>query len=141
MFGGKDDDNYKLNDLWKFDLTSLTWTELVPAGANGVNSEEESNGIPMARSGHSAVIYQGYICIFGGIFEVTKELNDLQLYDIAQNRWICLFSQTNEPASASSPTKAMYAGNASPLMRRSLKNGESSPRVNQPNKEIPKTKY
>ena len=96
----------------------------------------------MPRSGHSAVLYDGYICIFGGIFEVTKELNDLQLYDIANNRWICLFSETNEPVSSSSPTKAMAAGNSSPLFRRSLKNGESSPRATQqPNQEIVKTSY
>ena len=32
--------------------------------------------------------YEGFICIFGGIFEVTKELNDCYLYDIKGNRWI-----------------------------------------------------
>ena len=123
VFGGKDDDNMKLNDLWKFDLTSLAWTELI------VQGDDEST-VPMARSGHSAVCYQGYICIFGGIFEVTKELNDLQLYDIANNRWICLFTETNEPVSSISPTKAMAAGNSSPLMHRRIsKNGESSPRA------------
>lgn len=26
VFGGKDDENAKLNDLWKFDMASLTWT-------------------------------------------------------------------------------------------------------------------
>ena len=25
IFGGKDDDNQKLNDLWRFDLGSRTW--------------------------------------------------------------------------------------------------------------------
>ena len=40
VFGGKDDENYKLNDLWKFDLTALTWTELIPVGTNGVNSNQ-----------------------------------------------------------------------------------------------------
>ena len=54
----------------------------------------------------------------GGIYEVTKELNDLNLYDIASNKWICLFTEKNEPVSAMSPTKAMAGGNASPLMRR-----------------------
>jgi len=28
VFGGKDDDNNKLNDLWKLDLTTLVWTEI-----------------------------------------------------------------------------------------------------------------
>ena len=82
------------------------------------------------------------MCIFGGIFEVTKELNDLRLYDIANNRWICLFSETNEPVSSVSPTKALAAGNSSPIMRRSLKNGDgSSPRATQTKQEIPKCSY
>ena len=50
----------------------------------------------MARSGHSAILYQNYIGIFGGIFEVTKELNDFHLYDITNNKWIKLFSEKVE---------------------------------------------
>ena len=72
----------------------------------------------MARSGHTASLYQGYICIFGGIFEVTKELNDLHLYDIANNRWICLFMEKTECVTAQSPTKSMAMGQPSPLPRR-----------------------
>ena len=86
IFGGKDDENAKLNDLWKFDMETLTWTELVAVNGGGSSSanhlgvsEHQTNRVPMPRSGHSAVLYDGYICIFGGIFEVTKELNDLQL--------------------------------------------------------------
>ena len=29
IFGGKDEDNGKLKDLWKFDLENCVWTELV----------------------------------------------------------------------------------------------------------------
>ena len=36
IFGGKDDENAKLNDLWKFDMETLSWTEL--AAVNGGNS-------------------------------------------------------------------------------------------------------
>jgi N-acetylneuraminic acid mutarotase len=28
IFGGKDDDNRKLNDLWTFNFTSMLWTEI-----------------------------------------------------------------------------------------------------------------
>ena len=103
VFGGKDDANQKLNDLWRFNLAERVWTELtVP--------QDQAHSIPMARSGHTATLYQGYICIFGGLFEVTKELNDLHLYDIANNRWICLFSEKTINVTAQSPTKSMAMG-------------------------------
>jgi len=36
---------------------------------------------PIARSGHSANIYNGQMYIFGGILELTKELNEMLIYD------------------------------------------------------------
>ena len=72
IFGGKDEENRKLNDLWKLDLISNKWTLL----------EQPSFTVPTPRSGHSADIFGDYMVLFGGIFEITKELNDLYLYDI-----------------------------------------------------------
>lgn len=86
IFGGKDDENFKLNDLWKFDLAARTWTNL----------ETATGTAPMARAGHTANVYEGKMFIFGGIFEVTKELNDCHIYDIAKDRWICVFEEKNE---------------------------------------------
>ena len=120
IFGGKDEDNTKLKDLWKFDLENCVWTELVTP-----NSEQ----VPHARSGHSSVIYQGYLCVFGGIFEVTKELNDCHMYDIAQNRWITLFAWLNEPTTAQSPTKTLALGSVSPIGRKGTMKGQSSPKA------------
>ena len=109
VFGGKDDDNGKLNDLWKFDLAANSWT----------NIETATGTPPMARAGHTANVYEGKIFIFGGIFEVTKELNDCHMYDIENNRWICIFDEKNEDgASIQSPTKIMAMGNNSPLLRK-----------------------
>lgn len=34
IFGGKNDENQKMKDLWKFDLESLTWTELIPTNSH-----------------------------------------------------------------------------------------------------------
>jgi len=51
----------------------------------------------MPRSGHSACIYKNYMLLFGGIFEITKELNDLYLYDLEKNKWIQLFEETSSP--------------------------------------------
>ena len=48
---------------------------------------------PCARSGQSAVVYKDYILMFGGIQEITRELNDLLVYDIKNNRWVTLFAE------------------------------------------------
>lgn len=119
IFGGKDDENEKLNDLWRFSLAERTWTKL---------EVESGQTAPKARSGHSAILYQDYICIFGGIQEVTKELNDLHLYDIAKNAWICLFEEKKEFVTAQSPTKSMAMGAVSPIPRRMTHKGDLSPK-------------
>ena len=38
-----------------------------------------------------------YIVIFGGIWDVTKELNDLHLYSVTQNEWLILHDSSNSP--------------------------------------------
>ena len=105
-------------------MAERVWTKL---------SVDQEHTVPTARSGHSAILYEGFMGIFGGIFEVTKELNDLHLYDIANNRWICLFNEKTEPVTAQSPTKTMAMGSVSPLMRRGTKAGDMSPGVNSNN--------
>jgi len=51
----------------------------------------------MERSGHSCEIYDNYMIVFGGIFEITKELNDVHLFDFKKSRWITLFEETSSP--------------------------------------------
>ena len=46
VFGGQDDDNNKLGDLWEFDLTGKKWNEITQA---------EGDFCPKPRSGHTAV--------------------------------------------------------------------------------------
>ena len=73
VFGGKAGNSLKLNDLWQFNIQSHVWTEIKP-----VDDER-----PEVRSGHTAVVWDGVMVIFGGIFEVTKELNDVCAFNIA----------------------------------------------------------
>uniref|UniRef100_A0A7S3FU64 Uncharacterized protein n=1 Tax=Strombidium rassoulzadegani TaxID=1082188 RepID=A0A7S3FU64_9SPIT len=85
IFGGKDIDNNKLNDIWKFNLRKLHWEQVVcPNG-------------PTPRSGHSSQIYREFMIIYGGIYEVTKELNDMHVFDMIRERWTCLFEELNSP--------------------------------------------
>lgn len=74
IFGGQDDDNNKLDDLWIFDLGSKSWNEIAP---------DASGFKPIARSGHTAVVWGQKMYIFGGILELTKELNDMVIFDFS----------------------------------------------------------
>ena len=93
VFGGKDEDNNKLNDLWKLDLNTYTWTEV----------KSSDSFLPLERSGHSCDVFESYMVIFGGIFEITKELNDLHLFDFKKQRWVTLFEEANSPKRELSP--------------------------------------
>jgi N-acetylneuraminic acid mutarotase len=76
IFGGKDEDNNKLSDLWEFNLNTYQWSEV------------QVEDIPLARSGHSCTLYKDFMLVFGGIHEVTKELDDMIIYDFKNRRWI-----------------------------------------------------
>ena len=87
VFGGKNDDSEKLNDLWVYNIAEKRWVEI---GATG--------NIPFERSGHSSDIFDDHLVIFGGIWDVTKELNDMHLYKFSDNTWITLIEPANSPA-------------------------------------------
>jgi hypothetical protein len=56
------------------------------------------------------VFYKDMMVVFGGIHEVTKELNDVVALDIAHRKWIVLFEETG----SSSPARLQPINNASP---------------------------
>ena len=40
------------------------------------------------RNGHSAILVQNrFMLVFGGIYEVTKELDDLHVLDLSSQTW------------------------------------------------------
>ncbi len=86
IFGGKDEDNEKLKDLWCFEFATRMWKQLP--------SEDESI---ISRSGHSAQVYNEYMLIFGGIHEVTSELDDMIAFNLKKNEWVQLFSEYVAP--------------------------------------------
>jgi N-acetylneuraminic acid mutarotase len=85
IFGGRDDENNKLNDIWLFDFSTYAW------------EYEECEHAPIARAGHTASLYKDMMIIFGGIIEVTKELDDMQIYDFRNKRWIEFFEECSSP--------------------------------------------
>ena len=78
VFGGQDDDNNKLDDLWEFSEAS-GWRQIQIA---------EGSIVATPRSGHSAVTFGNKMFIFGGIFELTKELNDMLVFDFTQGKFV-----------------------------------------------------
>lgn len=77
VFGGANEENNKMNDLWKFDLITNEWSEVKTGG----------HGKPSDRSGHAAVMYLDKMYIFGGLEGITHEMNDFYYFDLTQNNW------------------------------------------------------
>ena len=87
IFGGKDEDHEKLNDMWRFDFQTETWQEIIP----------ESDDQPTRRSGASCDVYGDKMVLFGGIYEITKELNDMWTYDFGLNKWTQIEGESASP--------------------------------------------
>lgn len=83
IFGGKDKEDNKLNDLWKYSFADETWQQV------------KTTNTPFGRSAHSMTVYNNYIVIFGGIYEITKELNDCHILNLQTGEWTKLFKSTN----------------------------------------------
>ena len=93
VFGGRED-NRILNDLWMFDLETLQWQELQE------NRDKVTGGFaeefPVERSGHSCDLFGHFMVIFGGFYNLTKELNDLYLFNFHTQAWIKIFEEIND---------------------------------------------
>ena len=100
IFGGKDNDDVLLNDLWRLDLESDVWEQV---------KVSDDSQVPQGRCGHSSVVYNGHILIFGGIFEITRELNDCYIFNLSNKRWLCLFNNSGQKVEvkSASETKRM----------------------------------
>jgi N-acetylneuraminic acid mutarotase len=102
IFGGElaTADQYQhYKDIWKFDLGTLTWTELVSKKKLG----------PSARSGHACVVWKHFMIVFGGFYEAARDApiwyNDVHVLDLRQEQWMDLpapsrLSTRPEPRSA-----------------------------------------
>mmetsp|Transcript_930 Transcript_930/g.947 ORF Transcript_930/g.947 Transcript_930/m.947 type:complete len:125 (+) Transcript_930:840-1214(+) len=98
----------------------------------------EGHELPLPRSGHMCDIYENYMVMFGGMYEITKELNDLLLYDFKLNKWIILFDESVSPKKL--PKEFSIVDDNSPNDRSPKKSNSplGKPNFNR-NKSIPKT--
>ncbi len=109
LFGGRDMANMSLDDFYSYDPSSKTWTNLsVPA----------SGALPQGRYGHSMVVIDNKIYMFGGAHVVPSAsfafLNDLYSYDPVSNVWTDLSVPIS--GSAPSPRSSHVAGVISGVM-------------------------
>ena len=119
VFGGKDDSSEKLKDFWSFNVAEQKWFEI---SANG--------SVPYERSGHSMVVYDDYIMVFGGIWDVTKELNDLHLYSLTKNEWITVQDAANSPLRSPAKSLKMKPGDSPFSATNPNANADSPNRLN-----------
>ncbi|CDW87956.1 kelch motif family protein [Stylonychia lemnae] len=92
VFGGAGDNSVRYNDIWIF--SEHTWTEIKP-----INQDQSE--VPQERGGHQSCVFgDRFLIVFGGIHDITYELNDLHIFDIKENRWF-LGNENNQNASQS----------------------------------------
>jgi len=75
VFGGRNDFNDMLEDTWEFNITDKTWHKIV-----GENH-------PVGRSSHTLTYDAERLILFGGIVNITKEINELHMFDFATKTW------------------------------------------------------
>jgi len=81
IFGGSDESNNKLNDLWKYDLEKNRWIII-----NHISTECD-DGQPTKRSGHASNVIGDKMYIFGGLEGITHETNDFFSFDFKTETW------------------------------------------------------
>ena len=84
IFGGSGEDAERKNDLWKYDANSEIWTE--------IKKKDTAAIWPQARAGHSAILADDKMYIFGGNLGLTLETNDLLAFDFKTSTWILVNS-------------------------------------------------
>ena len=75
------------------------------------------------RRGHSMLSYSEYIFMFGGIQDVTKEKNDVYIYETKRNTWSKIHTTTN----------SIY--DCSPTLKKSKKEVKYDPMLVQPTED------
>ena len=104
LFGGSGDNNIKYNDLWQFNNNA--WTKIckgVPFSSDVVQTGCPDN-LPLHKSGvQITLIKNRHILVFGGIHEVTYEMNDLASFDLTTKKWTTIDEENKNNSESGSP--------------------------------------
>jgi hypothetical protein len=85
VFGGTDGTK-QLNDLWCFNIGLKRWKLI---------QTEDQSKVPEPRRNLTLAAFRDNLFIFGGILDVTKEKNDIYVYDIKAGAWSKIHNSTN----------------------------------------------
>lgn len=79
MFGGEVGYDSSDTPMWQLDLNVCQWTkwQSVHVQSPGISGQQ-----PTGRSGHSSVLSDNKLCIFGGYQALNGTLNDLWTFDL-----------------------------------------------------------
>lgn len=81
---GEDYETLRQIDVHVFNTVSLRWTKLPPVRTGG---REHAREVPYMRYGHTAVLADDTILIWGGRNDTEGACNVLYAFDINQHRW------------------------------------------------------
>eukprot|EP01089_Gocevia_fonbrunei_P017650 TRINITY_DN5790_c0_g1_i1.p1 TRINITY_DN5790_c0_g1~~TRINITY_DN5790_c0_g1_i1.p1 ORF type:complete len:272 (+),score=57.09 TRINITY_DN5790_c0_g1_i1:100-915(+) len=76
VFGGKS--NGYWNDIWKYNTSTQEWTK---------ETIDSSSKAPFKRYGHSAVVFDEHMWIFGGFDSESWTCDDLWKYSFEEHKW------------------------------------------------------
>lgn len=120
ILGGQDDENNKLDDLWELNLKTQALTQI---------DYKSPGDYSVGRSGHTAVVFANKMFVFGGILEVTKELNDLISFDFKTQT----FSVIEQNGESESPYHSRFDDSNANTLHAPNKYGTNQYDSNSPN--------
>ncbi len=98
LFGGMDQNEQYLNDLYIYHINDEKWTKRQIIG------ESSSVNWPCVRSGHATCVYNAFMIVSGGITENDRVLNDVWILDLRAWQWTQMqFSQSTPNAVVDTP--------------------------------------
>eukprot|EP00002_Diphylleia_rotans_P026513 TRINITY_DN5290_c0_g1_i4.p1 TRINITY_DN5290_c0_g1~~TRINITY_DN5290_c0_g1_i4.p1 ORF type:complete len:2519 (-),score=450.95 TRINITY_DN5290_c0_g1_i4:111-7667(-) len=86
-----------LNDIWRFDIASSSWTRLF--------QESSSNDAPAPRANALAAVHEDCLVVMGGRTYVTQVDNKIWKFDITSSKWSII------------PFESSLSGNQRPFYR------------------------
>jgi len=104
LFGGSGDNNLKYNDLWEFNTNA--WHCILKGTPFSSEAAESGcpDGSPLQKSGVQIALYKNrHILVFGGIHEVTYEMNDLKTFDLTTKKWHTIDEENKNNSESGSP--------------------------------------
>ncbi|XP_016149383.1 kelch domain-containing protein 3-like isoform X1 [Sinocyclocheilus grahami] len=81
---GEDYETLRQIDVHVFNTESLRWTKLPPVRTGG---REHAREVPYMRYGHTAVLVEEAVLIWGGRNDTEGACNVLYAFDVTQHRW------------------------------------------------------